>query len=169
MLRSNFSKLWRLTKALQKFEDYLFKKHGWRSLRTVSLWGFELPCSSLPLPRSPVPFKSAALQPWELYNPEVKQLLEGLERVWCFSKSPIPRELSLFNLPDSSLEKSLLQGLSVFDLTQRSLNGKSFFLPGQGHLLTITGNSLTAQVPKVVKPVEANKRLTNKFKGKSGK
>ena len=79
-------------------------------------------------------------------------------------KAPIPRNVLLFHLSYSSLQKSYFQGLLLFDLTQSLLSGKS---PKPEHLSKkFGGNCLTSQMPEVVTPIEANKSLVKNLKMK---
>lgn len=52
----------------------------------------------------------------------------GGRLVWSSPQSPVCTELSSLNLFHRSLEKPCSQGLSLFDLSQNSLVGKSPFL-----------------------------------------
>lgn len=77
---------------------------------------------------------------------------------------PSPEKCPFFGLSFSSLEKPYLQGLSLCDLTQCLLCGKS---PRLKHLSKkFSGNCLTSQLPEVVIPTEANKSLAKKLKRK---
>lgn len=83
---------------------------------------------------------------------------EVAERVWSSQKSPIPRELPLFDLANVFLGKLHSSVLALFDLSQSSLYKNSALVK------TIGGNSLTLLLPEVLTQVWGNKRLTKKFK-----
>lgn len=115
MFKLTFSELWKFTKGLQKYGEHLLKKNGLNLIRNTLCSILIDPTLIFLSPVLPQPWKLTALQP-QLVAVKISSLAgtEGCKWVWCSLKAPITRELALFDLSDSSLEKSHSQGLSFW-------------------------------------------------------
>lgn len=123
--KSTFSKFWKLTKSLQKYSEYVFRKK-WMTIcksEICSVLIYLIPC---PSPQLHSNLKNSNLKTrvagWTSSLVAIGESRTGFD--WAPQNSH-PQGLLIFDLCDSSLEKLHSQGLSLFDLTKSLFSGKS--------------------------------------------
>lgn len=113
---------------MQQSEENLFKKNCWIYIRTSTL---KSPHSHSQILSSVIALKIGRLATMVVVkNNSFSVAPWRVEWIWSPWTALSSENTSLFNLSYSSLEKPCSQCLSLFDLTQSSLNDKSLIFSG---------------------------------------
>ena len=121
-------------------------------------------CDILPCPIScEIVLTSSILKPWYCETSHWKEQIE-----FEVSQKGHARRICLFDMSGNFLEKLHLQGLSLFDLTQNTLSGRSsipvvLVKNNQKNYLTLWNNCLSLRYQ-----LEQRISYPNRLKGRSG-